>query len=228
MSLDTIRTAYPVNLYLLRHTEAYKNLHDVHGGGDQRLTPVGRYQAKTLGSYLLDVCTESLQIVHQPEGRSKVTAQRIGMIASRSIIEMPELVGVGLGVVSGLSQKELEAKHPEVAAAISAWRANKGSLSQRPRVPGSEHMEDFANRIHCGLSKSVELCGPSDSLAIVGTTSTLNMMNHLLINDGKFIRPLYDFVEFPLGSLTTWQLSLEPPRQIMPITTLNGNKGVTA
>jgi broad specificity phosphatase PhoE len=216
-----IRKASLLDLYLLRHAEAYKNLAKVHGGGDQRLTPTGENQARTLGHFLLRTRggAEGLRIVHQPEGRSEATAQHIGGVVSKAIVEVPDLVGVRLGVAGGLSEKELEERHPEVATALAAWRANKGDLSQRPRVSGSEPMEEFAERIRRGLVSSIEACDPGDSLAIVGTTSTLNMMNHLLANDGEFVRPRYDFIEFPLGSLTTWRISLETPAQITPIAT---------
>jgi broad specificity phosphatase PhoE len=215
-----IRKANPLDVYLLRHAEAYKNLDKVHGGGDQRLTPTGEQQARTLGSYLLRLCgsAEGLQIVHQPELRSEATARHVGVVATRTTVEVPDLVGVRLGVAGGLSEKELAERYPEVAAALINWRTNKGDLGSRPRVPGSEPMEEFAERIRRGLLSSIEACEPGSSLAVVGTTSTLNMMNHLLVNDGEFVRPSYDFIEFPLGSLAAWQISSEAPVQTMPIT----------
>lgn len=161
---------------------------------------------------------EGLRIVHQPEGRSEATARHVGDVATRAIVEEPELVGVRLGVAGGLSEKELAERYPEVAAALVAWRTNRGDLGKRPRVPGSEPMDEFAERIRRGLVSHIETCEPNDSLAVVGTTSTLNMMNHLLVNDGEFDRATYNFIEFPLGSLATWQVSDELPRQIMPIT----------
>ena len=60
-----IRKAEPLNIHLLRHAEAYKNLAKVHGGGDQRLTPTGESQARALGGHLLRMGgVERLQIVH--------------------------------------------------------------------------------------------------------------------------------------------------------------------
>jgi len=192
----------------------------VHGGGDQRLTPNGEQQARSVGSCLLRMRggAEGLRIVHQPEGRSEATARHVGIVAARAILEVSDLVGVRLGVAGGLSEEELAARYPEVAASLIAWRTNKGDLGSRPRVPGSEPMEEFAERIHRGLVSSIEACGPDSSLAVVGTTSTLNMMNHLLINDGGFDRSSYDFIEFPLGSLAAWRISEGKPVQTMPIT----------
>lgn len=216
-----IRRADNLDVYLLRHAEAYKNLAKVHGGGDQRLTPTGERQARTLGGLLLRLRggAEGLQIVHQPEGRSEATAKHVGAVASRAVVENTDLIGVRLGVAGGLSEEELAIRYPEVAASLIAWRTNKGDLGSRPRVPGSEPMEEFADRIRRGLVSSIEACEPADSLAVVGTTSTLNMMNHLLVNDGEFDRPNYDFIEFPLGSLAAWRISDEAPVQTMPIIT---------
>ncbi len=216
-----IRKTPPLDVHLLRHAEAYKNLAKVHGGGDQRLTPTGERQAQTLGGFILRIHAgaKDLRIVHQPEGRSEATARYIGGIAASPLVEMPDLVGVRLGVAGGLSEKELTERYPEVAAALIAWRTNKGDLGSRPRVPGSEPMEEFAERIRRGVVSSIEVCEPDSTLVVVGTTSTLNMMNHLLVNDGEFDRARYDFIEFPLGSLATWHISDEPPVQTMPITT---------
>ena len=215
-----IRKDTPLKLYLLRHAEAYKNLAKVHGGGDQRLTPNGENQARMLGHKLLELLgeNESLKIIHQPEGRSISTAQRVGSIVAQQIIEVDDLVGVKLGIAGGLSEHELAKQYPEVAAALADWRSNKGNLEARPHVPGSEHMEEFAERILRGVTSSIAACTPGESLAIVGTTSTLNMMNHLMINDGEYVRADYDFIEFPLASFATWQISNERPQQITPIT----------
>lgn len=216
-----LRSSNPLELYLLRHAEAYKNLDKVHGGGNQRLTPRGETQAQTLGNYLLRLYSKkrNLLIVHQPEGRSEATARHIGEVLTQQIVEAPDLTGVRLGVAGGLSEKELAVRYPEVATALTAWRLRRGDLSARPRVPGSEPMEEFAERIHRGLVASIEACGNDQSLAIVGTTSTLNMMNHLLLHDGEFNRPSYDFIEFPLGALAAWRISNEPPAQTVSITT---------
>lgn len=215
-----IRRTRSVDVYLLRHAEAYKNLARVHGGGDQRLTPAGENQAITLGNYLLRLHggVERLQIVHQPEGRSVATARHIGLVTARGVVEVSDLVGVRLGVAGGLSEKELAQRYPEVAAALAGWRTNKRGLGARPRVPGSEPMEEFSERIRRGLVSSIEACESNQILAVVGTTSTLNMMNHLLVHDGEFERVSYDFIEFPLGALAAWRIASVPPVQILPIT----------
>ena len=214
-----IRKESPADLFLIRHAEAYKNLSGVHGGGDQRLTPKGINQARLLGNFISNQLNfgDELKLVHQPEERSRNTAINIGLVAIQDIVEVKELKGVSLGVAGGLTAKELLEKYPEVAEALSAWRENKGDLSARPRVPGSEPMEEFAGRICGGLQTSLELCESGQNLGIVGTTSTLNMLNHLLINDGVFDRDHYDFISYPLGSVSSWKVSINPPVQTATI-----------
>lgn len=213
MIVKSLRNTEEIPLYLIRHSEAYKNLNRVHGGGDQRLTTRGIRQANLLGAYLLNSVSRvsKLHVVHQPEGRSRATAAQIAAITKRPIVESKDLEGVKLGVAGGLTEHELNIRFPEVAEALQSWRTQKGSLNRRPHVPGSERMEEFALRIRRGLQTSLESCPRLGTLAIVGTTSTLNMMNHLLANDGEFRRERYDFIEFPLGSLACWQISSKPP-----------------
>ena len=220
MTSAIMRTTSSADLILIRHAEAFKNLARVHGGGDQRLTPSGENQAKRLGQYILSINEQGadLNIIHQPEGRCKSTAEIIGHVASCTLVEALSLRGVGLGATEGLSEVQLEKQYPDVATALTKWRQNKGGLGMRPKVPGSERMEDFAVRIMNGLTDLFNTSEEGKSLAIVGTTSTLNMVNHLLINDGNFSRSNYDFIEFPLGSFTKWQTSVAVPKNTIPIT----------
>ncbi len=206
-----IRTTENIDLYLIRHAEAYKNLEKVHGGGDQRLTTRGIEQAKAIGEYLVSAVNSEIIIVHQPEGRSELTARQIGKIASGTVLRSPDLQGVSLGIVGGLSEDELAERYPEVASALIAWRNHKGDLGSRPSVPGSEPMEEFAERVRAGLISSIDRCPTEGTLALVATTSTLNMLNHLLVNDGKFDRTRYGFIEFPLGAYASWLISDSPP-----------------
>jgi broad specificity phosphatase PhoE len=215
-----LRINKQMGVYLIRHAEAYKNLEGVQGGGDQRLTRAGKYRAKSLGRYLLAVNhnngSEGLRIVHQPEGRCRATAELIGKILSSNIVECAELAGVGLGDVGGLSQTELSTRYPDVFSALLAWRLNKGTLQDYPQVPGSEPMGQFTKRVHAGIISSLDADATTDPIAFIGTTSTLNMMNHLLVNDGVFDPEHYICADFPLGSLVLWHLSAEAPVQITP------------
>lgn len=94
---------------------------------------------------------------------------------------------------------------------MSKWRAGGAKLEDYPDIPGREHMDDFATRISRGLQKILQ---PHTNVIIVGTTSTINMLNHLLQENGSFVKERYDFISFPFSGVNTWQLSLvNPPRK---------------
>jgi len=208
-----IRAPSSVSLYLIRHAEALKNLEGIHGGGDQRLTPNGVEQAHRLAHFLLQrvgFTSELSTITHQPEGRSEQTARIIGGFTLSRICLVPELEGVGMGIIGGLPPQVLAKQYTEIANGMELWRASKGAIP-RPKVPGAEPMINFADRVLRGLKLSIDSTGQSHSIAIVATTSTLVMLKHLLRNDGMFDRPSYEFGEVPLGSLSEWRITNEEP-----------------
>jgi broad specificity phosphatase PhoE len=204
------------NLYLMRHAEAYKNLDKMHGGGNQELTELGREQARRRGAYLLWLTSESgssLDIFHQAEGRSEKTASIVGEELGLVSRLVEKISGVGLGIIADLNEDQLAEQYPEVAAILDNWKTGGAKLQDYPDVPGREHMNDFAQRIGEGMQYALE--GDND-VVIVGTTSTLNMMNHLLENDGAFDVDRYDFVTFPLAGMDGWILSKDfPPKRII-------------
>jgi len=216
-----IRSKKPLQLYLVRHVEAYKNLSDIHGGGDQRLTPSGIKQAVRIGNFLRQHGNFELNtgvVIHQPEGRSTETARIIGKVAAARIRLEPTFKGVTMGIIAGLPEKEVEALYPDVAAGIRAWRANPGAMAH-PVVPGSESNTSFADRIRAGLKRSITRAqGLHQSIAVVVTSSTLTMLNHLLVNDGKLREGAYAFTDPPLGSVAAWCLSADAPVQTLPTT----------
>lgn len=212
-----IRASKPMKLHVARHAEAFKNIEKRHGGGDQRLTPKGEGQATGIGHYLLDTLGVELggaSIVHQPEGRSETTAKHVGgIIVARQITRSKDLVGIDLGVRNGLSESELAERFPDVSVALAEWRMNKGF--RVPDVPGGEHLDDFATRVHRGLTESIENSEQDNDLVMVATTSSLVMVHHLLSRDGELSPPDYEFVDMPLASVSTWQLSdTERPLQL--------------
>jgi broad specificity phosphatase PhoE len=214
-----IRSWANVSLHLVRHAEAYKNLDNIHGGGDQRLTERGTEQAISIGQYLLtrgSFLPESLTIIHQPEGRTEATAQLIGATTMSLAVCDPQTKGVGMGIVAGLSEEELAEKHPDVAEGLANWR-NSGGALKRPNVPGSEPMVDFAERISKSLKHNIDNAIEGQEITFVVTTSSLVMLKHLLTNDGTFSRSGYEFFESPLGSVNSWLISDAPPIETVPI-----------
>lgn len=211
-----IRGNSEIDLHVVRHAEAYKNLEKRHGGGDQRLTPEGERQARRAGRHLLNVEGVRLGegfVTHQPEGRSEETARRIADVTLRRLRMSPNLKGIDLGSRAGLSEEELAEQYPDVSEAIEAWRTTRVGF-EVPEVPGAEPVQEFADRVREGIEEEIELADDGESAVLVGTTSTLIMVNHLLAHDGEYSGPRYEFVEAPLGSVSSWKISSDEAPQL--------------
>lgn len=196
-------------LFIIRHAEAQKNIEKMHGGGTQDLTPRGVVELKKMSTTLRETTSGSPTVVyHQKEGRSQQTAQVIGEILDINVRLATDISGVGLGIIANLNEDELLRQYPHVSKILSEWRTGGAKLEDYPDIPGREHMNDFAIRIGRGLQ---EILQPHTNVVIIGTTSTINMLNHLLQENGKFVKERYDFVSFPFSGINTWQLSLVNP-----------------
>lgn len=191
--------------FIVRHAEALKNLEKMHGGGTQDLTPNGIEDliesVRTLGEC---IDTRNTTVYYQREGRSEKTANIIADELGINTKKVDDIYGIGLGVIAALNEDELKEQYPEVAKILENWRNNGAKLCNYPDVPGREHMNDFAVRILQGMGSILQ---PNSNIIVVGTTSTINMMNHLLANDGLFVYDSYDFVSFPFAGINGWSLS---------------------
>ncbi len=210
-----IRSVNPMTLVVARHAEAQKNIDKRHGGGGQTLTEKGVQQARAIGNSLLSsglVVMSQLRIVHQPEGRSKNTAAILKSVLDGTLTEEPGLNGIGLGKRAGMSEVELAESYPALTKALDEWAVGKGF--NVPSAEGGEPMEDFASRISHGLNRQIELTRPREALILVGTTSSLTMINHLLVEDGEFRHDKYLYYGPQLGSVVCWQISNEIPLRV--------------
>lgn len=207
-----IRSDRTMNLFLARHAEAQKNVEKRHGGGDQTLTDVGIKQAQGIGYSLLSsglVVVGNVRVVHQPEERSKHTATLMSQIVDGKLTEEPNFQGIGLGKRVGLSEDELVKTYPDLSRALDDWVAGKGF--NIPSAEGGEPMESFAERIARGIDTQVASTESGEALAIVGTTSSLTMINHMLAEDGEFCQDKYLYYGPPLGSVAYWEISQGRP-----------------
>jgi broad specificity phosphatase PhoE len=208
-----IRSDHTVNLFVARHAEAQKNIEKRHGGGNQTLTALGIEQARDIGYQLLIsglVVVGNVRVVHQPEERSRNTAVLVNQIVKGELIEEePDFQGIGLGTRVGMSEDELAIVHPDLSKALNEWVAGKGF--NIPSAEGSEPMEEFAERITRGLHSQVASTDLGEALAIVGTTSSLTMINHILSEDGEFCRDRYLYYGAPLGSVACWEIFQNKP-----------------
>lgn len=118
-----------------------------------------------------------------------------------------------MGAASGLSDLELAIRHPLVALSYMAWRHGRGSL-HLPHLAGVESVEDFSARSLRGLQQLIT-SSTNDTAVLVGTTSGILMVHHLLEHDGKLVRSKYHFYEQGFDEHAIWHLSPDasPRRQ---------------
>ncbi len=193
--------------FIIRHAEALKNLEKMHGDGTQDLTPNGVEDLINSAQILKEhIDINNTIIYYQREGRSEKTANIMAEELNVDVKKVDDIYGVGLGIIAALNEDELQKRYPGVAKILENWKNNSANLDDYPDIPGREHMNDFAARILKGMSSILQ---PSSHIVVVGTTSTINMMNHLLVNDGIFIREHYDFISFPFVGINGWVLSCD-------------------
>lgn len=204
MSIIDLPEMGETRLFIVRHAEARKNLEKMHGGGTQDLTARGTSDLVRQIDVLKSLTNERDTIViYQKEGRSQYTAEIIAQALGAEMVLANKIYGVGLGIISELNEDELEKEYPDVARILADWKNSGANLRDYPNIPGREHMNDFAIRIRDGLEQAIR---PHKDNIIVGTTSTINMINHLMITGGEFIRDEYRFVSFPFAGINGWLL----------------------
>lgn len=131
-------------VYLIRHAQSVKNIKDIHGGIGERLTDCGIMQANNLADKLLAqginyansvlFYPQNLQVVET----ASILKEKIGL----QQIEIEEFKPVYLGVISGLSNIEVEEKYPECFQLLCRWR-NKEIEICDVDIPGMEKPVDF-------------------------------------------------------------------------------------
>lgn len=203
----SIFSIYNTKFFIIRHAEALKNLEKMHGGGTQDLTPNGIKDLINSVQILKEYIDANNTIIYyQREGCSEKTANIMVEELKVDAKKVDGIYGVGLGIIATLNEDELHKQYPEVAKILENWKNNGANLDDYPDIPGREHMNDFAARILKGMSSILR---PSSNIIVVGTTSTINMMSHLLVNDGAFVRDRYIFVSFPFAGINGWVLSCD-------------------
>lgn len=114
-------------ILLIRHAESKKNIKDIHGGSGEGLTEQGVLQAKKTVSSLLDMgINPSNSILIYPPNLQVVETAEIfkNMIGLRQEV-IEEFKPLDLGIIGGLSNKEVKEKYPECFNLMNKWRSKE-------------------------------------------------------------------------------------------------------
>lgn len=189
-----------LNVFLLRHAEANKNVQqdETFTGDPEALTARGREQARAAGRFLKD--KDIIAVFTSPRPSTRRTA---------------EAIAETLGLENALFEKEdflplKEGKMPEGKQTAWAWREQQWESERDPRPQGGESLQDGMDR----ASRAVESLArkyPGKSLVIV----THSDICAALIGKAEQtpISERYRKHEVPLGSMSqisvaaqTWSL----------------------
>lgn len=156
----------------IRHAESEKNLRDITGGKGEVLSEHGIEQAEMLLKKLaiyLDR-TDECNIISSDVIQARQTAKEIADFFSKDYSISFEIAPAGLGIVGGMSSKEIKGKYPDIFDLINRWRKQEIEACEL-KIPGIESPEMFWNRI-INFIKAL----PRDRINIVVCTRSVMVM----------------------------------------------------
>lgn len=169
-------------LIAVRHGQSNKNLRNVNGGKGEPLTELGKKQVQDVSKQIIEHFKDMPFVVYaSPVVQAIETAEIIcdqlkksdgvSLIQPEGVVVSDELTPIGLGVLSGLSDEEIELNYPEYFESLSKWRKREIEACELC-IPGMEletlfeRGKIFLNSIHpnavnivtCTRSTFVLLC----------------------------------------------------------------------
>ena len=159
-------------LHLIRHGRTDWNAAGrVQGHRNSELSELGHRQAQATGKRLASVPLSALY--SSDLGRAQQTANHIGDHVNLEVRTEPRVKERGFGIVEGLTWPQIEAKHPEVHAAL-----RKRSFTYR--APGGESRQQATARTVAGLD-AIAATHPNEHVAVVSHGGTIGFfLRHVL------------------------------------------------
>ncbi len=131
----------------VRHAESEKNIRDVTGGKGEKLTKKGMEQATVLSSFLFDkIKGKELDIISSDTMQTKQTAKIVADMFHENYLVTEKLDPAGMGVISGLTKREMKEKYPDLYEQMALWREQKIEAIQL-EIPEMEIPIVFWDRI---------------------------------------------------------------------------------
>ncbi|MEW5944939.1 MAG: histidine phosphatase family protein [bacterium] len=127
-----------MRIIIVRHGETAWNLEEVfRGRKDVPLNETGERQVEKLGAALKG---EEISVVYSsPLSRSMATSRAVAHARGVEIVQSPELVDISYGEWEGMSNKEVEERHPDV---MRRWKQAPGEV----KFPGGESLDEVRRR----------------------------------------------------------------------------------
>jgi broad specificity phosphatase PhoE len=165
----------------IRHATSHKNIAAIHGGGGMRLADVGIVEAKRtaeiLGQRGFD---RNSKIVTANIVQAKETADTLGKYLGCAVTVDNLLVGIHLGVLHSLPEKQAWSDHPDSMTLLDDWRRGLFPID-RLRLPDAESPATFCKRLTNALH--VHVAQGAD--IFIATRSTMIVLANLVTGEGS-------------------------------------------
>ncbi len=180
---DLLITDWIRGLYLIRHGETYYNLED-RIGGDSKLTRKGIRQAERLAEHF-----SAIEVPFVFCSTRKRTVQIAEIVARRQretcVFALPELNEIDSGSCEGLSYREIERLHPEVARARACDKYTYV-------YPGGESYAMLHERVGKGLKKALYISGNAERIMLIGHRAVnRTVLSHFLYRPTRDVPYIY-------------------------------------
>lgn len=165
-------------IILVRHSQALKNIEKKHGGIGSKLTLQGINDTIRLSEQLLSEFYNFKSVVYSPKPQCEETAS---ILSKRmSIPKMKDLIlkPISLGIIDGLSDKEVQKSFPVISKNINDWRNGNIEINELS-IPNMEDQNVFYQRGKDMLSKIIKT---NQSTIVVLTRSLLVLTTNILLN----------------------------------------------
>lgn len=141
-------------VFLVRHAQSVKNIRDVHGGIGERLTEYGVLQADRLADNLLTIGIDSANsvLVYPPVLQAVETASILKARIGLHQLVIDEFRPLDLGIIAGLSNREVKKQFPEYFQIMRRWRNREIEICDLT-IPGMESPHGFFTRGQILLTK---------------------------------------------------------------------------
>lgn len=195
------------HLYLVRHAEARKNVEGRQGGHGSELTREGMAQARRLGAYLAEEESghgHKAVVCYHAVAQVQETATSIANVLGWPMEQDERLRGLHLGRLAGLTPSEARRADAAAVDRLDRWARGKLRIDQLA-LPGAEDLGRFRRRVADCLDQVMRSYEHA-CLILVGTTSTMIMLQNLLVLGAAFSYELYRSYPFANGSVCQWTL----------------------
>lgn len=166
----------------IRHAESMKNLKEITGGGGEVLTEHGINQANILVDKLCkQIYTENCEVISSDMIQAEQTARIIANKLKAPFYISGELRPADMGVVSGLTQKEMQQNYPAIYEQLNLWR-NRQIEACALAIPNMEPPDMFWERI---LNYLKSLCTGGIKIIVCTRSVLVLIFNYIHMNSPK-------------------------------------------